>query len=426
MSASHEVVVTGVGALTTAGVGHEALWRHAGPDGGRAAHAAERALPAPPGQPEAAPVRLAALAPYDPAEHLATTKGTRTMSAECRAFAVAAADACLHAGLPRTRDRDPAVGIAAGTTSGGLEDYAALFATRLARGVARVNPAQGPQTGLNAPASAVSILTGAAGPNLTFSTGRAASLDALAAAARAIRTGAADVMLAGGVQLLGHAEHTARRRALAGRRAAGTGPGDPVTDAARPGAAEGPEPSVPGEAAVVLVLERAATARARGARVLARLLGGGSAFGPPETNPAARATRAAFAEASLTGGQDPTNALPGSCTDGPTNGPGGDPAYGPAGGPACRAAGGTADLAGASPQPLRGRAVRPVHDAAAVTDAFGDCAGAAGALQAALAVLALARTGPDRTATAPVCVADPDGPAAALVFGRPRDGGTPA
>ncbi|MGI5347110.1 beta-ketoacyl synthase N-terminal-like domain-containing protein [Streptomyces sp. CA-250714] len=321
------VVVTGIGALTSAGLGHEVLRQRAA-EGAPARRDAVRTLPAPPGQPQAAPVRLAALPPYDPAEHLGR-RGLRTLSAESKAFGVAAVNACRHAGLPGSWEQEPSVGVAAGTTSGGLEDYAALFATRLARGVRGVNPAQGPQTGLNAPASAVSILTGAAGPNLTLSTGRAAALDALAAAARAIASGAATTMLAGGVQLFGHAELTARRRA--GQELGPGGPG------AEDGAGFG---TVAGEAAVVLVLEDAQVARARGARPLARVLGAGSAFGPAATRPGQRAAHAALDEA------------------------------------------GVAHTAPGAPTP-------PVFPAPAVDAAFGDCAGATGAVQAALTVLGL-------------------------------------
>ncbi|MFI0859356.1 beta-ketoacyl synthase N-terminal-like domain-containing protein [Streptomyces smyrnaeus] len=363
-----EVVVTGVGALTSAGVGHEVL-RQRAVGGASARHEVERTLPAPPGQPATPPVRVAALPPYDPAEHLGK-KGIRTLSAESKAFGVAAVHACRHAGLPVSWEQDPSVGIAAGTTSGGLEDYAALFAARLARGVRGVNPAQGPQTGLNAPASAVSILTGAAGPNLTVSTGRAASLDALAAAARAIDSGAATTMLAGGVQLLGYAELTARRRAA-------------------PGPGPGPEPgcgfeTVAGEAAVVLVLEDAAAARARGARPLARLLGAGSAFGPPATRPGQRAAHAALGEAGLAR---------------------------------------TTPTAPTTP-------TVPAYPVPAVDAAFGDCAGATGAVQAALTVLGLHhRTLPDDTALVlttnsadPAEHAGPGSCATALVLGTSGPG----
>ncbi|MFI8849047.1 beta-ketoacyl synthase N-terminal-like domain-containing protein [Streptomyces sp. 891-h] len=357
------VVVTGVGALTSAGLGHEVLLRRAS-DGAPARREEERTLPAPPGQPPAAPVRLAALAPYDPAEHLGR-RGIRTLSAQSRAFGVAAVDACRHAGLAASWEQDPSVGIAAGTTSGGLEDYAGLFAARLARGVSGVNPAQGPQTGLNAPASAVSILTGAAGPNLTLATGRAAALDALAAAARAIVSGAATTMLAGGVQVLGYAELTARRRT-------GQGPG-PATEPPAPGFT-----AVAGEAAVVLVLEDEGAARARGARPLARVLGAGSAFGPPATRPGRRAAHAALDEAGLARGAP-------------------------------------------------GAPLAPAFPVSAVDAAFGDCAGATGAVQAALTVLGLHhRTLPDDTAlvltSEPAEPGGPGGCTAALLFGRARTG----
>ncbi|KRV49933.1 hypothetical protein AQ490_17880 [Wenjunlia vitaminophila] len=260
------VLVTGIGAVTSAGTGREALW-NALCDGG--APATSSTPVAPPGLPAADPVLLAPMA-TPPAQEYLGRRGIRVLSPESKAFAIAAVAACRDAGLPTRWECEPTVGVAAGTTTAGLADYVELLATRLDLGVERVNPAQGPQTGLNAPAATASIFTGAGGPNLTLSTGRAASADALAASARAVHAGEATVMLAGGVQTLTYPEVYARR---------GVDPRFGTVDRARPLDRERAG-AVPGEAAVVLALESADAAARRRAVVLAEVVGTGAAMGP--------------------------------------------------------------------------------------------------------------------------------------------------
>lgn len=343
---SRKTLITGWGALTAAGVGPEPLWKLLVEGGGAplTEHTPEPAPGLPPGE----PVTLAALPPYSPEDHL-EKRGLRTLSSESTAFSVAVAEACRHAGLPGRWDAEPSVGVAAGTTSAGLSDYTGLFTGRLERGAARVNPAQGPQTGLNAPASVASIRAGAAGPNLTLSTGRAASVDALAESARAVRSGAAVTMLAGGVQTLSDTEVRARRCADPGFGTAGAArPFDRARSAA-----------VPGEAAVVFVLEDAESAAARGAAALAEVAGAGSAFGGGDA--ARRAIQAALAEAGVA--PEAVDAVVAS-------------ANGTEGLDAAEAAAIFAVCGGEVP-------------VCAVQGALGDCAGATGAVQTAVAVLAL-------------------------------------
>ncbi|MBA0049527.1 hypothetical protein E0L36_00950 [Streptomyces sp. AJS327] len=351
------VVVSGVGAVTAVGVGADALWSLVVSAGGGSAPLSERVPQPPPGLAELEPVLLAGLPAYAPEETLGK-RGLRTLSRESTAFTVASVAARRDAGLPDGqagqagqggRESDPSTGVAAGTTSAGLEDYVGLFAGRLERGVARVNPAQGPQTGLNAPASVVSIRTGAAGPNLTLATGRAAALDALAESARVVRSGVADVMIAGGAQLLTDPEVRARRSQ---DPAFGTVRAARPFDRDRSGA-------LPGEAAVSLVLEDAAAARRRGAPALAELLGAGSAFGGAE--PGRRAMVAALSEAGAEPGEVDAVVLSA---------------------PGCP----VLDAAEAASVAALGTGGPPV---CAVQGALGDCAGATGAVQSAVAVFAL-------------------------------------
>lgn len=251
------VAITGVGCLTALGTGRDALGDGPAREGSRVEDA-----------------RIAAVV---------GTKGVRTFNRESRLFTAAGILACADAGLdPATWDRR-GVGVFCGTMRAGLEDYASLYADGVREGPDAVNPAQGPQTGLNAPAAQLSIHLGAEGPNMTFSSGLASSTDALAYAADFLRAGRADVVLAGGVETLA------------------------------PVIAEDAGP--PGEAAAVLVLEREETARERGAEIRAVLAGSGNAFdaGGDAGEAGARAIAAALADAGLEAEPDPSvTSVPGA------------------------------------------------------------------------------------------------------------------
>jgi 3-oxoacyl-[acyl-carrier-protein] synthase II len=134
---------------------------------------------------------------------------------------------------------------------------------------------------------------GAGGPRLAVSTACASGLAAIALATDLVRQGLLDVALAGGGEGL-----SARR--LAGFHALGAlapGPCAPFSD---------PPGMSLGEGAAFLVLERASSARARGAEVLGYVLGsGGSADAHHATAPdprgdgLARAIRLALAQAGV-------------------------------------------------------------------------------------------------------------------------------
>jgi 3-oxoacyl-(acyl-carrier-protein) synthase len=277
------VVITGIGAVTVAGVGVDRLWRWvlAGrkPSG-------RQGFPPPPGLPPTSLVRAATIGEYDVREHV-DIKKIRGLTPESRAFLVAAALACREADVPDKRCDDPSFGVVVGTTTAGLNDYVEMFASRLDLGVHNVNPARGPLTGPNTPAAQFSIFAGAAGPNLTICSGDCSAIDALAVATDLLRSGRADTVIVGGVDTLSYLLLCARQAA------------DPTF-----GAVEVARPfdrrrtgAVPGEAAVAFVLERSTSAHARGARVLAEVLGAGTAFGTNSRVAAGRAARDALASA---------------------------------------------------------------------------------------------------------------------------------
>lgn len=345
------VVITGVGAVTAAGLGREALWTCVL---GGLAPAGPRSFEPPAGLPPAAPIHAASIPEYQPREYLGS-KGIRVLTPETRAFMIAAVLACRDAGLEVRHKDDASVGTVVGTTSAGLDSYGDLFTQRLTLGTEGVNPAQGPQTGPNTPAAQYSIFAGAAGPNLTLCTGTAAGTDAMSAAADLIRTGRAEVVLAGGVDTLSYLSVHAHRT---------VDDGFGSTTVARPFDRRR-NGSVPGEAAVVLVMEQAVQARRRGARVLAEVLGAGSAFAPGAgagtPDAANRAVRHALAAAAL----EPSEVA--------------------------------AVIASArGSRPLDAAEAAVLHDlfgehasVCSVQGSLGECAGADGAIQTAVAVLSL-------------------------------------
>jgi len=126
-------------------------------------------------------------------------------------------------------------------------------------------------TVLNAAAGQVAIWEKLRGINTTVSTGAVSSLDAMGYAARMIRGGRADALLAGGAEELCYESfHGARQ---AGRLAPPDGHAVRPFDSARAGTALG-------EGAAFFAFEAEAAARARGATIVARVAGCGSAYDP--------------------------------------------------------------------------------------------------------------------------------------------------
>jgi 3-oxoacyl-(acyl-carrier-protein) synthase len=253
--------ITGIGVLSPLGIGAEAFadglvlgpapFRRRALVGGRL--------------PDSPPLDVALLDDFDPATVL-ERKGLRTLGTESKLALAAAALACADAGLDPTGWDGADVGVFASTAFAGLADYVALFADGVAEGPDGVNPAQGPQTGFNAPASQLSIRVRAQGPNLTFANGSAGGLDALAAAAEFVAEGRVGTALVLGVDAIAApAAHMLAR--------SGTSSPPRPFDRARDGTAYA-------EAAAVLVVEPAGAASRRHARVHGLVRSAAAAFEP--------------------------------------------------------------------------------------------------------------------------------------------------
>ena len=237
------VAVTGLGVVSTCGVGADAFW-----DG--------LCGPAPEGD------RL--VPDFDPALWFENPKEARR-SDRCTQFALAAADMALEQAGELTADPTRR-GVFIGTGIGGIQTLEDQILVMNKKGPRGVSPFLIPMMMPNAAPAAVSMRHGFQGPAENTCTACAAGTHALANAARLIAHRRCDVVLAGGSEapfvdaaLAGFTNMTAFSSAGVSR----------PFDAGRDG-------FVMGEGAGVLVLEDWDTAEARGATILAEILGGAS------------------------------------------------------------------------------------------------------------------------------------------------------
>ncbi len=288
------VVITGMGAITSLGVGVAALWEAL--LAGRSGVARLRRLDA-----AGCSSQIGAeIVDFDPSRWL-PRKELRHMDRFAQFGAVAAQLAMEASGLDlQACDRDR-VGVTFGTGIGGMETFVEQFQILLEKGPDRVSPFFVPKMIANMAAGQISILLGARGPNETLVTACASSANAIGDACRLIQRGDADIMVTGG------AEAVFTRLTFAGfcaMRALSTRNDEPEL-ASRP-FDRGRDGFVLGEGAGMVVLERLDHALARGARVRGEVIGYGMTADAydvvhpaPNGEGAARAMRAALADAGI-------------------------------------------------------------------------------------------------------------------------------
>ena len=218
---------------------------------------------------EQLPVRIAASLAVEPSEVLDRVKLRRLDRAEAAAL-VAAHEAWNDAGLADA-DLDPErLAVSVGTGIGGATTLLAQDDILEASGPRRVSPHTVPMLMPNGPAAWVGLELGAKAGVHCVASACATGAEAIALGLDIIRSGRADVVLAGGTEAVIHPLPIA---GFASMRAMSTRNDEPEKasrpwDKARDG-------FVLGEGAGALVLERADQAAARGARVYARLAGAG-------------------------------------------------------------------------------------------------------------------------------------------------------
>jgi len=204
---------------------------------------------------------------FEPTDYM-DRRDARRMARFSQLAVAATRQAVEDAGLDLNRVDRERVGVLMGNGIGGMPNTDAAMRTILSRGGMRLDPLFLPKMLPNMAAAQVSMIFGARGFNSTTITACAASTQALGEARDVIRLGRADVMLAGGTEAgiseLGMSGFSVMR-ALSTRN-------DDPQKASRPFDA-GRDGFVAAEGSAMLVLESLKHARARGARILAEIVG---------------------------------------------------------------------------------------------------------------------------------------------------------
>ena len=239
------VVITGYGVVAPCGIGKPAFWQ--GLIG-----------------PGITDRKVTTIAEWDPLPWFDNAKDARRADRVEQFAVAAAAEAFEHAGRPAVPAERIATIFASGI--GGLQTLEDQVQIRLEKGERRVSPFLIPMLMANASGAAISMRYGLQGPNETIVTACAASSHAIGYAARLISWGMCDAAVTGGSEacitptaIAGFANMTAL---------SSSGTSMPF-DAARDG-------FVMGEGAAVFVLETYDDAVARGATIVGEILGAAS------------------------------------------------------------------------------------------------------------------------------------------------------
>jgi 3-oxoacyl-[acyl-carrier-protein] synthase II len=247
---------------------------------------------------EKLPVRIGAHLAVEPSVHIDRVKARRMDRAEQLAV-IAAFEAWRQAGEPDVpKDR---LAVVVGSGIGGATTLLAQDDILEASGPRRVSPHTVPMLMPNGPAAFVGLELGAQAGVHAPTSACATGAEAIAWGLDIIRSGRADVVVAGGTEAVIQPLPIA---GFASMRAMSTRNDEPEK-ASRPWD-KGRDGFVLGEGAGIIVLERAEVARARGAHVFARLLGAGmtsDGFDIVQPHPdgagAARAIAAAIRDAGI-------------------------------------------------------------------------------------------------------------------------------
>jgi 3-oxoacyl-[acyl-carrier-protein] synthase II len=206
---------------------------------------------------------------FDIAQYL-SPKEARRMDTFIHYGMAAGLQAWRDAGMDISAENAERAGVNFGSGIGGLPLIEAMHDELLKNGPRRISPFFIPGTIINMIAGNLSIMLGLKGPNLAIVTACTTSTHCIGEAAKSIRYGDADIMIAGG------AEATVTELAIGGfasARALSTRNDDPA-GASRPWDRDR-DGFVLGEGAGAVVLEEYEHARARGARIYCEVAGYG-------------------------------------------------------------------------------------------------------------------------------------------------------
>jgi 3-oxoacyl-[acyl-carrier-protein] synthase II len=261
MSEQRRVVVTGVGLVSPVGIGTEETW-----------NALLR------GDSGIAPIRLfdtsrfpctfaGEVKDFFPEKYI-DRKDIKKMGRFIQFAMAAAGFAMSQSGLQVTEENAERVGVYVGSGIGAFEVIEREHTKLLAGGPDRISPFFINASIANLASGQISIKYGATGPNLTCATACTTGAHGIGEAWHIIRRGDADVMICGGCEA---AVTPLSVAGFAAMRALSTRNESPET-ASRPWDSHR-DGFVVGEGAGVLILEELAHAQARGATILAELVG---------------------------------------------------------------------------------------------------------------------------------------------------------
>ena len=256
------IAVTGLGLVTAAGIGVEASWR--GVQSGVSTAKRDPAL-------AGLPVDISCTVPDFSAAKNVGRRSTLIHDRFVQLAIVAAREAVAGSGLdPGTWD-GARVGVVIGCGLGGVATWERQHSVLLAKGPDAVSALLIPMLVPNMVAGHLAMEFRAAGPNFVTATACASGATAIGTALDLLRDGRCDVVITGGTEagvspliVTGFAQMGALSRRLSEPEAASR-----PFDADRDG-------FVIGEGSGILVLERESDALARGARVMAKVAGYGA------------------------------------------------------------------------------------------------------------------------------------------------------
>ncbi len=294
MKGERRVVVTGIGMVSPVGNTVAESWENilAGKSGAR---------PIPYFDASGFPVTFScSVRPdFDPLRYL-SKKDLRKMDSFIHFGIAAGMQAFEDSGLEVTENAER-IGVSIGSGIGGLPGIEKGRDALVGGGPRKVSPFFVPSNIINMVSGNLSIMLGAKGPNTAIVTACSTATHSIGDAARMIVYGDADVMIAGGAE---NATSEVGVSGFASAKALSTRNDDPEA-ASRPWDLDR-DGFVLGDGAGVVVLEEYESARARGARIYAELLGfgmSGDAYHMTSPSPggegAARCMNSALADAGL-------------------------------------------------------------------------------------------------------------------------------
>lgn len=288
------VVITGMGAITPLGNDVDTLWRRLieGQSGITEVDTFDVSRQK---------TKIAGLVRDFDAEARFGRKEARRMDRFCQYALAAAEQAWTDAGLANASFDKERLAVYVGSGIGGLDTLLEQHSILRDRGPERVSPLLVPMMISNIAAASISIQYGALGPTLSPVTACSIGNTAIGEAMRLIRSGGADLVIAGG------AEAAVNEISLAsfGNATALSSRNDEPERASRPFDASR-DGFVMAEGAGIVVLESLSHALRRNARIYAEVIGYGASSDAyhivathPEGDGAYRAIRAALREADL-------------------------------------------------------------------------------------------------------------------------------